>query len=93
MDPKEQNGDSVNDVGKENLEEKNIGINIRKWLLEKKINEKFIINLKSPGILTVIKACRREWIGRVRLDGGRIIKELQVGKRGSGRERKKVDLD
>jgi hypothetical protein len=49
------------------------------------INEKLITNLKSPGILTVIKACRRKWLGRVRLDGERIIKELQEGKRGGGR--------
>jgi hypothetical protein len=34
------------------------------------------ITRKSPGILTVIKACRRKWLGHVRLEGGRIIKEL-----------------
>ena len=50
------------------------------------------MNLKSPGILTVNKACRRKWLGRVRLDGGRITKELLEGERGSGTERKKRGL-
>jgi len=48
---------------------------------------------KLSSYLTAIKACRRKRLGHVTLDGGRIMKELLEGKRGSGRERKKVDLN
>jgi hypothetical protein len=41
--------------------------------------KKIITNLKSPGFLTEIQVCRRKWFGHVRLDDGRIIKELLEG--------------
>ena len=42
--------------------------------------------LKSPGIVTVITACRLEWLGCViRMGGERTLKVLLNGKRGGGR--------
>jgi hypothetical protein len=52
---------------------------------------KFIINLKSPGILTIIKACRRKWLVHVRLDGGRTVNELLEQAR-KWKRKKKIGL-
>ena len=51
-----------------------------------KMYQEIYNKLKSPGIVTVITACRLEWLGCViRMGGERTLKVLLNGKRGGGR--------
>jgi hypothetical protein len=53
-----------------------------------KTNQEIYNKFKSQNIVTVIKVCRWEWIGHVRVDSAGIVKKLLEGKRGGGRKSK-----
>jgi hypothetical protein len=55
-----------------------------------KINQEMYSNNKSPDILSVIKVCMLEWLGHVRTDDTRAVKELLAGKLGGRRKKRKI---
>jgi len=51
-----------------------------------KMNQDIYNTFKSPDILNVMKVCRVEWLGHVRMDDERTVKQLLEGKSGGGGE-------
>jgi len=68
------------------------GLTYENGYLRIKMNQEIDNKFKSPGILNVMKVCRFEWLGHVRMYDERIVKQLPEDKSGGGRRKRRLRL-